>query len=373
MAIACVAGFDLPPLMFSRQEAPGPGGGAASGRVAPSTRPWPRRPRTRCPRVLAVLPIDARGRLRAPRSMRPRWRWTPTPATTSPCCARPPSRATSCACNTSTWRICAASALGGLLVCLFWGRSGTVAAWCELREDCSFRVDPHREPQQPRPLPRRAGKTLAGHESRDGLASSVRKGYWQQRKRTRSSHHRFLVKALYARRPGGWRSCSSAAAGCRHGWQGGGGGVVARSTAWRAGRRSKVACAGPSALASMRAASVGGPRVRPGRRPSAGSTPAPRRCSMRWMDDHIDRASSATSTRACRPAGDAFARAASVAAGSSAGSGSARPRSGCPCGHRSPCRCARPCAWPACGRWNRPRPVPTKAPRGAGVGLAGRA
>ena len=156
------AGFDLPPLMFSRQEAQAL---VAALRVAESRldAALAAQAENALSKVLAVLPIDARA---AAESL----------AVYAPSVALDP--------NTSHHLTVLREAtesrhklrvqyldLGGArservvwpLACLFWGPVWTVAAWCELREDFrSFRVDRIESLQQLQDRFRdEPGKTLA--------------------------------------------------------------------------------------------------------------------------------------------------------------------------------------------------------------------
>ena len=135
------AGFDLPPLMFSKQEAQAL---VATVRIAESRldAALARQAENALSKILAVLPLDARA---AAESLA---LYAPLPA------LDPATSAHLTAMREATEARRKLQVgyldLGGVrservvrpLACLFWGPVWTLAAWCELRNDFrSFRVD----------------------------------------------------------------------------------------------------------------------------------------------------------------------------------------------------------------------------------------
>ena len=135
------AGFDLPPLMFSKQEAQAL---VATVRISESRldAALARQAENALSKILAVLPLDARA---AAESLA---LYAPLPA------LDPATSAHLTAMREATEARRKLQVgyldLGGVrsqrvvrpLACLFWGPVWTLAAWCELRQDFrSFRVD----------------------------------------------------------------------------------------------------------------------------------------------------------------------------------------------------------------------------------------
>ncbi|MFT7722531.1 MAG: YafY family protein [Roseateles sp.] len=135
------AGFDLPPLMFSKQEAQAL---VATVRMAESRLDavLAREAEAALSKILAVLPLDARA---AAESL----------ALYAPLPALDPATSTRLTALREATEARRKLRLGYLdlggarsertvrpLACLFWGPVWTLAAWCELRQDFrSFRVD----------------------------------------------------------------------------------------------------------------------------------------------------------------------------------------------------------------------------------------
>lgn len=135
------AGFDLPPLMFSKQEAQAL---VASVRLAESRldAALARQAENALSKILAVLPLDARA---AAESLPV---FAPLPALDAATSAH--LTALREATEGKSKLKMGYLDLGGVhtervvrpLACIFWGPVWTLAAWCELREDFrSFRVD----------------------------------------------------------------------------------------------------------------------------------------------------------------------------------------------------------------------------------------
>jgi predicted DNA-binding transcriptional regulator YafY len=135
------AGFDLPPLMFSAEEACAL---VAALRLAqPQMDPaLAAQGELALGRILSVLPPSVRAQaegLALGCRCRPMAR-TPPPCSAWACCARPSPGASGCSSATATPAPKAASAACGLG--FFWGQVWTLGAWCELRQDFrSFRLD----------------------------------------------------------------------------------------------------------------------------------------------------------------------------------------------------------------------------------------